>query len=155
MGTLTIPFNFLDLEDVDAEYEHSVEHAVRVASVFQSCAGRGDLGPSFLATRPDPFVSFVQRVEFELRDTVGEESLLRLIVDLARRCRDSLITGQPPTATNPPLGLRPPLCPTPNPSKGNGPRGTGSPLALGTPPAIVGARAKRSQHGADVAADAT
>jgi hypothetical protein len=130
MGTLTIPFNFLDMEDVDAEYEHSVEHAVRVASVFQSCAGRGDLGPSFLATRPDPFASFVQRVEFQLRDTVGEESLLKLIVDLARRCRDSLITGQPPTATNPPLGLRP-FVPDTEPLERKRAAGDRQPVSLG------------------------
>jgi hypothetical protein len=104
-----MPFNFLDLEDLDAEYEHSVQHAVRVASLFQICAGRGDLGPCFLATEPDPFVPIVQRVEFDLRDTVAKESLLRLIVDLARRCRDSLIAARPHYGNQPSAGTTTPL----------------------------------------------
>ena len=82
VGTLTIPFNFLDLEDLDADYERSVEQAIRVASLFQSCANRNALGGHFLSTRSDTHVLFLQQVQFDLRR--GDRSKSSKSTELAR-----------------------------------------------------------------------
>ena len=82
VGTLTIPFNFLDLEDLDADYERSVKQAIRVASLFLSCANRNALGRHFLSTRPDTQVLFLQQVQFDLRR--GDRSKSSKSTELAR-----------------------------------------------------------------------
>lgn len=91
-GTLTIPFNFLDLEDLDADYERSVEQAIRVASLFQSCANRNALGGHFLSTRSDTHVLFLQQIQFDRQGVVDEASSLRLITEFAVRCRDRVLS---------------------------------------------------------------
>jgi hypothetical protein len=48
-STLTVVFNFLDLEELDADHERSIGQAERVASLFQASAGCDRLGSSTTA----------------------------------------------------------------------------------------------------------
>jgi len=96
MGIMTVAFNFLDLEDLDADYERSVEQAVRVASLFQASAGVDSLGPSFLSTGPDPFAFYIQRVRFEQGPDMTEAKARAAVADLALECRRRLLRVGPP-----------------------------------------------------------
>ena len=88
---LTVAFNFLDLEDLDADYHRSVEHAVRVASLFQATASADSLGPSFLSTGPDRFAFYIQRVRFEQGpDDIGPKARAA-VAKLASACRNRLL----------------------------------------------------------------
>ena len=87
MGIFTIPFSFLDLEDLNAEYERSVRQAIRAASLFQACAGTANLGPYFLSTRLDPFAQYIQRVQFEREAESAEAGVKDLVLKLAIDCR--------------------------------------------------------------------
>lgn len=88
---LTVAFNFLELEDLDADYHRSVEHAVRVATLFQASAGADSLGPSFLSTGPDRFAFYIQRVRFAHGPDDTEPKARAAVANLARRCRNRLL----------------------------------------------------------------
>jgi hypothetical protein len=93
MDILTVPFNFLDLEDIDADYDRSVERAVRVASLFQVCASDDNLGQSFLSTEPDPYALYIQRIRFERGSTeIDKATAQALVTELASQCRERLAT---------------------------------------------------------------
>ena len=90
MGTVTVSFNFLDLECLDADYERSVEEAIRVASLFQACASKEKLGECFLHTEADPFALYIQRVRFEALDPDMELLAARSVQEFASSCRSRL-----------------------------------------------------------------
>jgi hypothetical protein len=102
-STLTVAFNFLDMEDLDADYERSIEQAERVAAAFQALAGKDSLGQSFLSTAPDQFAFYIHRVLFEKRTDAPEAQARAAVEALALHCRNRLLktgvrTGSGPSA---------------------------------------------------------
>ena len=105
MGTTTIPFDFLDLEDLDADYERSVKLAIRTASLFQVSASTDNLGEYFLSTRPDPFAQHIQRVEFD-REAETRGSVRALVLELALECQRRLGASLNASVDDPTIGER-------------------------------------------------
>ena len=92
MGTFTIPFDFLVLEDLDADYERSVKLAIRTASLFQVSASTGTLGEYFLSARADPFAQHIQRVQFD-GEAATRGCVKALVLELALDCQRRLLAS--------------------------------------------------------------
>jgi hypothetical protein len=88
---LTVAFNFLDIEDLDADYERSIEQAERVAAAFQALASKASLGQSFLSTAPDQFAFYIHRVLFENGTDEPEAKAGGAVEALAHHCRNRLL----------------------------------------------------------------
>jgi hypothetical protein len=90
-STLTVAFNFLDMEDLDADYEPSIEQAERVAAAFHALASKDSLGQSFLSTAPDRFAFYIHRVLFEKGTDEAEARARAAVEALAVHCRNRLL----------------------------------------------------------------
>jgi hypothetical protein len=109
-STLTIAFNFLDLEELDADYERSVDQAERVAALFQTSADTDSLGSSFLSTAPDPFALYIQRVRFEPGNADLESTARAAVARLALQCRTGLLSRESSQSrANTPLPIPAPM----------------------------------------------